>query len=806
MSDLRYAWRTLRKQPVFTLVAVLTLTLGIGANTAIFSLLYQVILRPLPFPEPDRLVFVWNLYAKGGGELSDVSIPDYLDRRAQAPAIEDAALFTPRDATLLTGGGPEQLVALAVTPSFFTTLRRGPALGRAFGEADAVPGANGGIILTHSLWAARFSSDPAIIGRSIRVNGEAHEVIGVLAPDFELPWRDVSMLVPFAFTPAQRSDQERGNEFSEMIARLRPGSTIEQLNAQMGAIVSRLMIQVPSRADYMRNSGFTGVAVDMRDRIVGKVSTSLYLLQAGVVLVLLIACANVGNLLLMRATGRQRELALRSTLGASGSRILRQLLTEGALLSALGTLAGLTLAAAGIRALTIMMGDQMPRGLEPSLQPVVLAFTAALALLTSVVFGVVPAIPSMRGHVSAALKEDATRGSAGRRTGLLRAGLAASEIALALVLLIGAGLLIKSFVRVIQVDPGFSGDHVMTAQMTLPSSRYPDAAAARAFWRQLVERTQAIPGVTSAGAISSLPFSGVMSAGSYTIAGRAVPPGGTPLHAHNDRTTGDYFRAMGIPLVAGRLFADSDTADAPRVVVVDRFLAEKQFPGESAIGRQLNFGSQRNYTIVGVVGTVNAADLGKPVPEERIYFNAAQLTTRSMSLVLKTAVDPASIGSQIREAVHAIDPEQPIARMRTMGDWIERSLQSRRAPMTLVGIFGLVALMLSAIGIYGVLAFAVTQRVREFGIRQALGADRRAILSLVLTQGLRTAMVGIVLGLGGALALTRYLQSLLFGVTTHDVSVFAGVSALLFTVAFVACYVPARRATQVDPMVALRDS
>jgi predicted permease len=372
-------------------------------------------------------------------------------------------------------------------------------------------------------------------------------------------------------------------------------------------------------------------------------------------------------------------------------------------------------------------------------------------------------------------------------------------------LLIGAGLLIKSFVRVTRVDPGFSVDHVMTAQMTLPATRYADAPALRAFWQRLLERTRAIPGVTSVGLISTLPFSGSLSAGSFTIVGRTLPRTATPPHALNDRAGGEYFRAMGIPLLEGRLFADGDTANVPRVVVIDRLLADTQFPGESAIGRQINFGSERNYTIVGVVGTVNAADLAKPVPEGRIYFNAAQLTPAGMSLVVKTAVDPASIAPQIREAVRAIDSEQAIARMRTMGEWVTRSLDTRKAPMTLVTIFGAVALALSAIGIYGVLAFAVAQRVREFGIRQALGADRASILSLVLGQGLRTAGIGIAIGLGGALVLTRYLQSLLFGVSTHDAAVFGGVSAILFSVALLACYIPARRATRVDPMVALRD-
>jgi predicted permease len=429
-----------------------------------------------------------------------------------------------------------------------------------------------------------------------------------------------------------------------------------------------------------------------------------------------------------------------------------------------------------------------------------------LTAVATVIFGVAPAIPAMRGRIAGALKEDSTRGSATRRTALVRAGLAAAEMSLAVLLLIGAGLLIKSFVRVARVDPGFSVDHVMTAKMTLPSIRYGDAPATGAFWQRLLERTRAIPGVTAAGTISTLPFGGAMSAGSYRIVGRAIPAGGTPPHAHDDRAGGDYFRAMGIPLIEGRLFTDADTADAPRVVIVDRFFADKQFKRESAIGHQLNFGSQRNYTIVGVVGTINASDLAKPVPEERVYFNAAQLPLSSMSLVVKTAVDPSSIAPQIRDVVRSLDREQPIARMRTMEEWIARSLQIRKAPMTLVAMFGIVALLLSAIGIYGVLAFGVTERVREFAIRQALGADRASIRALILGQGLRIAGTGLVIGVAGALVLGRYLRSLLFGVTTHDPGVVSGACAILFTVALVACYLPARRAMRIEPMTALRDS
>ena len=803
MQDLRYALRALRKQPIFTLVAVLTLTLGIGANTAIFSLLYQVILRPLPFRDPERLVFVWNSGKEGG--RTSVSIPDYLDRLAQAPAIEDATLFTLRNATLSSSGRPEQLVSLVVTPSFFTTLGRGPLLGRAFTNDEATPSKDHRVVLTYAVWRARFGGDPGIIGRGIQIDGADHAIVGVLPADFELPARDVSLVLPFAFTPAQMSDAERGNEFSMMIARLRKGATIAQFDAQMKAIVTRLIDRLPRRAAVMRNSGFTGVAVPIRDQLVGDARAPLLLLQAGVILLLLIACANVANLLLMRATGRSRELAIRSTLGASQRRIVRQLLVEGIVLACFGAAGGLAVAAIGTRALVAMVADQIPSAASTSMDAAVLGFTAAVTLVTGVVFGVVPALSVVRGDPSAAMKEDGTRTSASRRTGAVRAVLVISEIALAVMLLVGAGLLIKSFTRVLHVDPGFSTDHVLSAQLTLPPARYADVVALRAFWPRLIEKVRAIPGVTSVGITGAVPFSGQDGSGTYVLVDRPLGPTDKMPHAFQHTVGGDFFRTMEVPLRAGRVFSQGDTATSQRVVVIDEFLAKRQFPGADPIGRQLNFGSPRNYTIVGIVGNINGGDLTRPVPEERIYFSNTQVTQSIMALVVKSVVEPASLAGQVRAAVQAVDPEQAISEVRTLDEWLARSLQPRRTPTTLLTLFGIVALALAAIGIYGVLAFGVAERIREFAIRQALGADRASILALVLGQGLRTAGMGIALGLAGALVLARYLQSLLFGVTAHDLVVFTGTAAVLLAVAIVACYVPARRATSVEPMVALRD-
>ena len=742
---------------------------------------------------------MWNRYGVAGEDRTAVSIPDYLDRRSGAAAIEDATLFTGRAVALTGGAQPEQLTALAVTPSFFSTLERPPMLGRAFTDADAEPNADRSVILTYGLWRSHYDGDPAVVGRDLRLNGESWRIVGVLPPDFVLPARerDTSLLVPFAFTPAQRSSQERGNEFSFMIARLRAGATIAQLNQQMAAIVDQTIVRVPARAAYMRSSHFGGVAVPLRERLVGSTRTPLYVLQAAVIVVLLIACANVANLLLMRANRRARELAIRTALGAGRWRIARQLIVEGLVLSIAGAIAGLAAGLAGLRALIAMTAEQLPFAASASIDLPVLLFTVGLAATTGVLFGVAPALGVLRGDDGSGLRDDSARATGGRRAGATRATLVVVETALALVLLVGAGLLIKSFARVLTVDPGFSSSRVLTAQIALPRTRYADPVAQRAFWSTLVARLRETPGVAAAGVTSVVPFSDTASSGTYGITARPVAPTEKPPHAQLETVGGEYFRALQIPVLEGRVFDDRDGADRPRVAVIDQLLARRQFPDRPPIGQLLNFGGPRNYEIIGVVGTINAADLATPVPEERLYLSATQIASTTMGVVMKTAVEPSAVVASLRAAVRSIDPEQPIANVRTMEQWLDRSLQPRRAPMTLLALFGVVALALAAVGIYGVLAFAVTERAREL-------ADRVAIISLVLTQGLRTAGSGIALGLAGCFVATRSVQSMLYGVERYDLSVVGGVAALLFAVALCACYVPARWATRVDPIAALR--
>ena len=802
MQDLRYALRMLRKQPVFTVIAALTLALGIGANTAIFSLVYQILLRPLPYANADRLVFVWNSYPGNNLAQAGVSIPDYLDRRTQTHSLEDAALITLRNANLSDGGTPEQVRSAAVTPSFFSTVGRAPIVGRAFTAADATPDADRFAILLYGLWTSKYGADPSIVGRDIRLNGESYRVVGVMPADFEVPARDVSLFVPFSFLPAQMADTGRGNEFSSMVARLRPGASLSDAKAEFDAIIARNSERLPQQRGFWQTARFTAYAIGLRDQIVGDVRTPLYILQVGVVLVLLIACANVANLLMMRATGRLRELAIRGALGAGRRRIVSQLLVEGLVLAAVGASGGIVVGFAGLKALVALSSTPIPGSPQATLHAPVLLFTMALAAVTGIVFGVAPAATVLRGNTAAFLKDDSTRGTAGRGAGRTRAMLVVLETAFAVMLLIGAGLTIRSFAEIERVNPGFSPENVLTAQIALPATRKDPERVA--FWNRVVDGVHAIPGVTTVGLTTNVPFNGMVGSGSYTIVGRTLTPDEAVPHGRQEVVGGDYFAAMHIPLVAGRVFNDADTPTSMKVCVIDEYLAKKYFADRSPLGQQIQNGPV--FTIVGVVGSINSIDLGQPVTKERIYYAVSQRPVGTMGVVVKTALDPLSLVGPVRAAVQGIDPEQPIAEVRTMDQWIARSLETRRAPTALLAVFGAVALALSAIGIYGVIAFGVAQRAREFGIRHALGADGGSILTLVLSEGMRTAGAGVALGLAGALASTRALQSLLFGVTTHDPTVFGGVAAVLLAVAAAACYVPARRATRVDPMVVLRDS
>jgi predicted permease len=807
MSDIRHAVRVLLAQPLFTLVALVTLALGIGANTAIFSLVQNILLAPPPYRDGDRLVFTWNSYPKMGLAQANVSIPDYLDRRTQADAIEESTLFANLDLNLADEGRPERVRALRVTPSFFATFQAPPVIGQAFSEAHAQPGADKVVVLMHDLWASRFAADPSIVGRDLRLNGESYRVMGVMPASFLAPAREIGMLVPFAFTPEQTSDQGRGNEFSTMVARLKPGATTAQLDQQMKAIIARNAERIPGAPAWIASSGFTGYAIGYQEQVVGDVRPALLVLQFGVIIVLLIACANVANLQLVRATGRQKELAIRATLGAANGQLLRQLVVEGLVLSLTGGVLGVALGALGVRALKAIGTTQLPRVAEVSLNAPVLAFTLALAIATGVVFGLVPALLLLRGRFMSVLKEDSNRGSAGRRTNLVRNSLVVAEMAFALMLLVGAGLLMRSFARLQQVDPGFEVRNTLTALVSLPQTRYAKPADVTAFWDRVLERTRAVPGVTSAGTVTVMPFGGGNSQGSYAIVGYTPAAGEARPHAQIQFVDAGFFDALRIPLRTGRAFGATDVDGAPRVVVVDEVMVRRYFKDTNPIGRQISRGPGEPYTIVGVVGTIRKLNLAEPVEKETLYFASAQSTSalRTMGLVVKTGLDPTSLIEPVRAVFRGIDPEQPLFDVRTMDERVALSLEQRRTPMLLIGAFALLAMALAAVGLYGVLAFAVSQRIRELGIRQALGAARGDILTLVLRQGLTIALAGVVLGGAAAFWLTAFLRTQLFGIGPRDPLVLAGVPILLLAVAVLACLIPAMRATRIDPVVALRD-
>ncbi len=808
LHDLRYAVRQLLRRPGFLIAVVLTLALGIGANAAIFSMINGLMLKPLPYPDGDRLVAVYNTYPKMGLPNAGVSIPDYLDRRDRAEAFETVAMYT-WDAVNLTGQGPpDRLLALRATPSLFDVLGIAPMLGRVPGDEHAEPGNDRVAVLGHGLWQQLFGGREDVLGRTLQLDGQTFEVIGVMPPGFVFPNQDVRLWVPFAFTPEQMSDDQRGTEYSNMIARLQRGATVEQAQQQVDRIHDVNKERAPPGvAEFWTNSGFGGRVVDYRSELIGELRAPLLLLQIAVALVLLIACANVANLMLARVTARRRELSVRTALGAGKRRITRQLLVESILLAVLGGACGLTVAHFGLQ-LLLWAGLGSSNALfEIRLDTAVLLFALAVALFTGVLFGIVPAVTAARASTADVLKEGG-RGTAGGRTSQrIRAVLVVAQVAVAAMLLVGAGLLVRSFLAVQSESPGFEQSGVLTAQLTLPEDPYGEAAAIDALRRDLVARVAALPGVEDVGMTSITPFSGSGSQGSYAIEGYEPPAGESSPHGHVRIADEGYFRAMRIPLLSGRIFAESDDPDA-RLAVVDDLFANRYFPDTSAVGQRIGFGGDGDRTwfrVIGVVGSVRHGGLDEQPSKETYYLPFSARSYGGPTLVVRTNMAPSALVDPLRAAVGEIDPNLPLTRVRTMEELIDVSLQTRRAPMLLLMVFAGVALVLAAIGIYGVLAYSVSQRTGELGVRMALGAQVNDVLGLVLKQGGQLVAVGLGAGVILALALSGFVASQLHDVSRFDPLVIVSVIVFLGLVAAVACVLPAWRAARVDPIEALRE-
>ncbi len=805
LADLRFALRSLRQRPGFALVAILVLALGIGANTAIFSVVYSALLKPLPYREPDRLAFAWEQIPQLGAGNMAATPADFLDLREMNRSFEALAGFEDRSLNLSGpgAGAAERIDGLAVTPDLFPLLGIAPVQGRWF-----APGEQSGVaVISHGLWQRRFGGDPNIVGKVIRLDHQAHTVAGVMPPDFVFPPESpVDLWVPLRHTAEEIAD--RGNRFdTRMIGRLKPGVTVAAAAADLDRAASILLQRYGANA---RGSfQLHATATSLTQEATKGVQAPLWILQGAVGLVLLIACANVANLLLARTAARQREIAIRAALGAGRLRVARLLAAESLVLALAGGVAGWLLALWASDVLFSLRPDTLARLRPAALDPWVAAFTAAVALSTALLFAIAPAVSAARFDPHAALKQNA-RGVSARSP--LRKALIAAEVALSLVLLIGSGLLIRSFLRLLDQDPGFRPDRTLAFAVALPASSYASGGQVRGFYRNLLDNVRAVPGITQAGLTSSMPLA---SLGRVLI----TPENFRGAEWSNNICwlsviEGDYFGALGIPLLAGRTFTGEDRAGLPVRAIVNRAFADKFWPGESALGKRFKWGSPRGQApymeIVGVTANVAQNRLDQ-APEPAFYIPFAQHTDdalafagRSMTVAARTAGDPAALAPALRQAVAALDRDIPVFALRTMDEAIRRSEASRRFVATLVSGFAGAAALLAAIGLFGVMSHSVTAATREIGIRMALGAESRRVVRMILAEGLRLTGAGIALGLAAAFGLTRFLASQLYQVDAADPWIFAGVSLLLTAVAALACYLPARRATRIDPLAALR--
>jgi putative ABC transport system permease protein len=803
-QDLRFGVRTLRKNPAFTAIVILTLALGIGANTAIFSVVYTVLLKALPYPQADRLVMVYeNVHLANYQNRRNTPSPgNFSDWMAQNTIFEGMAAYSNRSFNVTGTGEPLRVEGERASAGFFSTLQVNAALGRIFTPEEDRPGRSHVVVIGDGLWRSLFASDLRILGQKIFLDDEGYQIVGVMPPGFHFPDPDDQLWVPLALTPDELIS--RDSHFLDVFARLKPGVNLAQAQTEMNLIALRLTQLYPQS-----NTGQTVDLVPLHEDIVGSVRPALLVLVGAVGLVLLIVCANVANLLLARASVRHREIAVRVALGAGRARVARQLLTESVLLALLGCAIGVLLAHWGLGALKILAATNLPRTEEFSLSAPVLLFSLAISLVAGLIFGVSPAFQAVRGNVQDTLKSGSRESAAVSRL-RTRSLLVILETGLGFVVVIGAGLLVRGFLRIEQVQLGFQPEGVLTFRVIPRGERYSQSAQRAVFYQQAIERLQALPGVQSAAAITFIPLTLAKGRKGFTIEGRAPSgPGQIPLASY-DIVTPEYFKTMRVPLIEGRDFSWSDSPQTQPVVIVNEAMAKRYWPGEDPLGKRFHqAGPDDKFPWITIVGVVaNVREFSPTVePEPTMYFPIAQFTYADGILrdwVVRTNGDPARVGSSVRSAIRQVDKNLPITRIRTMEDVRSLSLASQRMHLLLFGLFGALALALASVGIYGVLAYNVAQRTREIGIRLALGADGKAVLLLVVGEGIRLAALGILLGVIGALALTRLMSGMIYGISSTDPATFFAVAALLGFVAVAACYIPARRAMRVDPMVALR--
>jgi putative ABC transport system permease protein len=804
LEDIRFALRTLLKQSGFTAVALATLALGIGANTAIFTVVDGVLLRPLPYPDPDRLVILWMHNPAQGIEEDVTSYPNFTDWRRNAKSFDAMTAYDGASLALASGGEPEQIRGAVVTQDFFRVLGVAPQAGRAFGADEFRPGRHQVAILSDGLWRRRFGADAGIVGRSIRLDSEPFEVVGVMPGSFRFPGA-AEIWTPLA--PVRRYAQlmeRRGDLWLDVLGRLKPGVGLETAQAELDGIAAAL------EREYPDNNTRIGIRLErLHHEIVGGVERALLVLLAGVGFVLAVACANVANLLLARAAGRQKEIAIRAALGASRARLLRQLVTESLVLAAVGGAIGVLIAFWSVDLLVSLAPADVPRLGEVGIDVTVIAFALAVTAITGVAFGIVPALQVARAPVGNGLKEGGRSDGEGAGGHRLRNALVVAEVALSLVLLAGAGLLIRSFLRLQAVEPGFRTDRILTMGVALPRAKYAEPARFTAFYRQLVESLASAPGVEAAGAIDDLMLTRLPSSSSLYAQGQPPPrPGEVNLPVAYNSVTPAFFRTLDIRMVRGRPLDERDAAQRPPVVLVNEALVRRFFPNEDPIGRRVTFDDPTSptavwRTIVGVVADARRYGLDE-APRPELYFPYAQAPRRYMTIVMRTAGDPAALAAVARAAVWGIDPEQPVSEVRTLDQILTRSLAARRFSMLLLAVFAATALALAAVGLYGVVAYSIARRTREFGVRLALGAQPRDLVRLVLAHSLGLTLAGLVIGLFFSLAATRALSTMLYEVSATDPVTLGAISVVLALVAAAASSLPARRALRVDPVVALR--